>query len=205
MFSTSTVRPPKCVMTSPGRSADPDGMFSAAATNPVTRDLTPSGPSADMAAITAAPPAMSVFISFMPSAGLSDSPPLSNVMPLPASTMCSWAPAGAYPSSIRRGGEADPDPTAIRPPNPCAASSPASHTRAVSPAPAATAAAWSASQAGVLRADGVFVRSRASATAPATVRAAATASGCPSGPDTSSRTSPGGSPWSGSSRFCEKR
>jgi len=28
-------------MTSPGRSADPDGMFSAAATNPVTRDLTP--------------------------------------------------------------------------------------------------------------------------------------------------------------------
>ena len=31
---------------------------------------------------------MSVFISFMPSVGLSDSPPLSNVMPLPTSTTC---------------------------------------------------------------------------------------------------------------------
>ena len=180
-------------------------MFSAAATNPVTRDVTPSRPSADMAAITAAPPAMSVFICFMPSAGLSDSPPLSNVMPLPTSTMCSRAPAGAYPSSISRGGEADPCPTAMRPPNPCAASSSASHTRAVSPAPAATATAWAASQAGVLRADGVFVRSRASATAPATVLAAATASGCPSGPSSSSRTSPGGSVWSASSRFWDQR
>ena len=83
-------------------------MFSAAATSPVTRDATPSRPSADMAAITAAPPAMSVFICTMPSGGLSDSPPLSNVMPLPTSTMCSCAPAGAYPSSISRGGEADP-------------------------------------------------------------------------------------------------
>jgi hypothetical protein len=42
-------------MTSPGRSADPDGMFSAAATSPVTRDWTPSRARADMTAITTAP------------------------------------------------------------------------------------------------------------------------------------------------------
>ena len=69
-------------------------MFSAAATRPVTRALTPRAESADMTAITAPPPAMSVFISFMPSVGLSDSPPLSNVMPLPTSTTCRSAPAG---------------------------------------------------------------------------------------------------------------
>jgi len=71
--------------------AEPDGMFSAAAIKPVTRAVAPSSASADMAAITAAPPAMSVFMSFMPSAGLSESPPLSNVMPLPTST--TWVPA----------------------------------------------------------------------------------------------------------------
>jgi hypothetical protein len=73
--------------------AVPDGMFSAAATRPVTLARTPSRPSADIAPITAAPPAMSVFISFMPSLGFSDSPPLSKVMPLPISTTC----RGAFP------------------------------------------------------------------------------------------------------------
>ncbi len=82
------------MITSPTRTAEPDGMFSAAATRPVTRVRTPSADSADMAAITAAPPAMSVFISCMPSLGLSDSPPLSKVMPLPTSTTCRSAPGG---------------------------------------------------------------------------------------------------------------
>ncbi len=63
-------------------------MFSAAATSPVTLWETPSFASADMAAITAAPPAMSVFMVFMPSFGFSESPPLSKVMPLPTSTTC---------------------------------------------------------------------------------------------------------------------
>ena len=82
-------------MTSPGRIADPDGMFSAAAISPVTRARTPSAPSADITAITAAPPAMSVFISFIPSLGFRDSPPLSNVIPLPTRTTCAAAPSGA--------------------------------------------------------------------------------------------------------------
>ena len=91
MFSTSTVRPPKVLMTSPGRIADPDGMFSAAPIRPVTRARTPSAGRADIAAITAAPPAMSDFICFIPSLGFRDSPPLSNVIPLPARTMCASA------------------------------------------------------------------------------------------------------------------
>ena len=69
-------------------------MFSAAATRPVTRTGAPSVARADMVAMTAAPPAMSVFISFMLSLGFSDRPPLSNVMPLPISTTCRCGCAG---------------------------------------------------------------------------------------------------------------
>ena len=62
---------------------------------------------------------MSVFICFMPSAGLRDSPPLSKVMPLPIEDdVPVRRRAGCSRSSIRRGGLADPDPTASRPPNP---------------------------------------------------------------------------------------
>ena len=88
------VRPPKWVITSPGRIAEPEGMFSAVATRPVTRTAARRPASADMAAITAAPPAMSVFMAFMPSFGLSESPPLSNVMPLPTRTTWVRAPGG---------------------------------------------------------------------------------------------------------------
>ncbi len=69
-------------------------MFSAAGTRPVTLARTPSRPRADIAPITAAPAAMSVFMVFMPSVGFSDRPPLSNVMPLPISTTCRSACAG---------------------------------------------------------------------------------------------------------------
>jgi hypothetical protein len=44
-------------------------------------------PSACIAPSTAAPPDMSYFIFSMPSAGLSEMPPVSNVMPLPAIAM----------------------------------------------------------------------------------------------------------------------
>ena len=91
------------VMMSPGRIAEPDGMFSAAATSPVTRARTPSARSADITAITAAPPAMSVFISFMPSLGFRDSPPLSNVIPFQARTTCAWA-ASAGPAAAPESG-----------------------------------------------------------------------------------------------------
>ena len=63
-----------------------DHMFSAAHTNPVTRTWTPRSRSEDMVAITEPPPVMSRFIVAIDSRGLSDSPPVSNVMPLPTST-----------------------------------------------------------------------------------------------------------------------
>ena len=52
---------------------------------------------ARMAPIIVAPPAMSYFIFSMPSAGLMEMPPVSNVMPLPTSpsTGFSDAPAGS--------------------------------------------------------------------------------------------------------------
>jgi hypothetical protein len=61
-------------------------MFSAIGTRAVTFTPTPSAANAVMVAMTAAPPAMSVFMLIMPSGGLMDRPPLSNVMPLPTST-----------------------------------------------------------------------------------------------------------------------
>ena len=48
-----------------------------------------------MAARTAAAPDMSVFMVFIESGGLSDSPPESKVMPLPTRTTSPEAPLGA--------------------------------------------------------------------------------------------------------------
>ena len=80
---------------------------------------------------------MSVFIAIIPSDGLSEMPPVSNVMPLPTRTTCgSRSPRevlGAYVSSTSRGGRTEPMPTARIPPKPWAASSASSRTRTVTP------------------------------------------------------------------------
>ena len=74
----------------------PLGMFSTSGTYPVTRVFTPRSASVDIAAITAAPPDMSVFIVSMPPAVLSDRPPESNTTPLPTSASAlPRAPDGA--------------------------------------------------------------------------------------------------------------
>ncbi len=83
---TSEVRPPKWVITSPGRIAEPLTEFSAAGTRPTTRTGQSTSRSAAMVAMTAPPPLMSRFIVSMPSLGLMSRPPLSKVMPLPTST-----------------------------------------------------------------------------------------------------------------------
>ena len=112
---------------------------------------------------------MSLRISFMPSRGLIEMPPVSNVMPLPTSTTCRVAPGGCQDSSTRRGGVAEPPPTARMPPKPSAASCSGSRTVTVRPGRvAASATTWSANQAGFFIDDGVLVRSRASQTARAT-------------------------------------
>ena len=69
-----------------------------------------------MAASTAAAPPMSDFIVSIALAGLSDRPPESKVIPLPASTSARLAPGGAYSSRTSRGGWTDPCPTPRMPP-----------------------------------------------------------------------------------------
>lgn len=115
---------------------------------------------------------MSLRMSFMPSRVLIEMPPVSNVIPLPIRTTCRPAPAGCQDSSTSRGGVAEPPPTARMPPNPSASSRAGSRTVTVRPGqPAASATTCFANQAGFFTDDGVFVRSRASQTAAATVRA----------------------------------
>ena len=70
-------------------------MFSAIGAYAVTATAGRSAATASMVAATAAAPAMSHFISHMPCACLMDTPPLSNVMPLPTSATCRAAsPSG---------------------------------------------------------------------------------------------------------------
>ena len=69
--------------------------------------------SPDTAASTAAAPPMSDFIVSIDFGGLSDSPPESNVMPLPTSTtvLAASAGCGVYASRASRGGCTEPWPT----------------------------------------------------------------------------------------------
>jgi hypothetical protein len=95
VLSTSTVVPLRMVTTSPGLMARPLGMFSVSGSSPTTRTGASSARRADMAASTAAAPDMSVFMVIIPSAVLMDSPPESNVTPLPTSATVA---AGGPPS-----------------------------------------------------------------------------------------------------------
>ena len=94
---TSTVLPLALNSTSPGLIARPPGMFSVAGTIPTTRVGALRSAMARIAHATAAPPAMSSFIRSIPSAGLMEMPPVSNVMPLPTSpsTGLAGAPTGS--------------------------------------------------------------------------------------------------------------
>ncbi len=69
------------------------------------------------AAITAAEPLMSNFISSIAPGSLSEMPPVSNVMPLPTSTMGAFGAFGPlYSMTMKRGGTALPWVTARRHP-----------------------------------------------------------------------------------------
>ena len=86
--------------------ARPPGMFSVVGTTPMTRIGAFSAAMARIAHTTAAPPAMSSFIRSMPSAGLIEMPPVSNVMPLPTSpsTGRRRRAGGSWRITISRGG-----------------------------------------------------------------------------------------------------
>ena len=68
---------------SPGFCALPPGMFSVEGTTQITLTVGFNAAMARMAPSIAAPPAMSYFIFSMPSAGLMEMPPVSNVTALP--------------------------------------------------------------------------------------------------------------------------
>ena len=74
------------VTTSPGLIAPPSGMFSHAGIRPTTLIAGLSSARLRNTPSTLAAPHMSNFISSMAAAGLSEIPPVSNVMPLPTRT-----------------------------------------------------------------------------------------------------------------------
>ena len=80
---TSMVWPDIEVTMSPGRCAVPDGMFSTSPTMPTALTLALRAASACIRPMTTPAPAMSHFMSSMPSAGLIEMPPVSKVTPLP--------------------------------------------------------------------------------------------------------------------------
>ena len=85
VLRTSTVLPFRMVRTSPTRVASPPVMLSVIGRKPSTRTFAPSVAMARNAPSTAAAPPMSPFMPTMASAGFSERPPESNVMPLPTS------------------------------------------------------------------------------------------------------------------------
>jgi len=85
VFVTSIVLPFSAVMMSPGRYERPPGMFSQDGTTASTLTGSPSSAIAPIAARTAPPPPMSVFISSMRLAGFREIPPESKVIALPTS------------------------------------------------------------------------------------------------------------------------
>ncbi len=95
--------------TSPGFVARPDGMFSQAATRPITLTFAFSSATARSTPKTLAAPHMSNFIWSISAAGLIEMPPVSNVMPLPTSTtgFCFFG-LPRYSNTMNRGGSSLP-------------------------------------------------------------------------------------------------
>src|SRR6266508_6232239 len=165
VLRTSEVLPPRWCRTSPGRSAVPLGRFSDDGIAAITFTRGFSSAMARRAARTAAAPPMSAFIHSMPLASLIESPPESNVMPLPVSAMggSAFLPP-AYVISMSRGGFSLPCPTPRTPPNPPFSRSDLLQIFTSRPVSLAILVASLARKSGVASPAGVFTRSRAQAT-----------------------------------------
>ncbi|MDT4837404.1 hypothetical protein FQZ97_711350 [compost metagenome] len=122
------VRPAMLVTTSPGLLALPLGRFSQAGIRPTTSSGSSSSARARNEPSTLAAPHMSYFISSMVAAGLSEMPPVSNVMPLPTSTTgprAAFAPflaalLPAWRSTMKRSASSEPRATDRNEPMPSA-------------------------------------------------------------------------------------
>jgi len=95
-------------MTSDGRVAVFDGIFSASAAQASTATGSFNSAIASSAPITDAAPVISPFISSILRAGLSAIPPESNVIPLPTYAKLRLAFDGLYERETKRGGFAEP-------------------------------------------------------------------------------------------------
>ena len=158
----SIVLPFMARSTSPGLVAEPDGMFSVAATSPCTSTGGRSRGSTLRTPRTAAAPDMSPFMRTMPSAVLRSSPPESNVMPLPISAIRRRAvPRGTYARWMNRGGSTLPRLTPRNAPMPIFSQAARSKTRTRRPASRAMARAASARAVAVTWFAGSLMRSRA--------------------------------------------
>ena len=80
---TSTVSPFIDLITSPGRVAFPDGIFSTKPTTPTTLAFALRRASVFIAPATTPAPPISIVISSMPAAGFNEIPPVSKTTPLP--------------------------------------------------------------------------------------------------------------------------
>ena len=118
VFNTSMVFPESVLMTSPGRCAFDEGMFSAIQVIAVTLPSYPVAASASIVPKTVAEPPMSYFISSMFAPGLREIPPVSKVIPLPTSIGPRPFLSEFISKITIQGLRADPIPTATRPPIP---------------------------------------------------------------------------------------
>src|SRR5690625_7193279 len=98
-------------MTSPGRVASPEGIFSANGRKAVTLTGISSFAAAIVAPATAAEPPISEIMSHMPAPGLIEIPPVSKVIPLPTNATDFLAFFGLLLKGNRRGRRADHRPT----------------------------------------------------------------------------------------------
>ena len=147
---------------SPGRVAEPLGMFSTRPSRQLTRFLMPSRATAVIAPCIVAAPAMSYFIFSIDPAGLSDRPPVSNVPPLPTRNRCesTIASLGFQVRRTSRGGRSEPLDTLRSEPAPRASSPVSSSTSTSNPAASPIDSAISANSTGPRSFAGMSTRRR---------------------------------------------
>ena len=174
---TSIVLPFIACTMSPGRVAEPLGMFSTRPSRQLTRCLMPSRAIAVIAPSIVAAPAMSYFIFSIDCAGLRDRPPVSNVTPLPTRNRCESpvASLGFQARRTSRGGRAEPLATLRSEPAPSASSPASSSTSTSSPAAWPIDSAMSANSTGPRSFAGMSTRRRVRFTDSPTIRPASNA------------------------------
>ena len=178
---TSTVSPFIVVITSPGRVALPEGMFSTIPTSPTTFALALRSASVRITPETTPAPPMSMVMSSMPAPGLRLMPPVSKTTPLPTSAR--GAASSAPPShriTTTFDGLSDPWPTDKSVRIPSFASSSSSRTSTFRPK-LSISASRSAKLVVVRILAGALVRSRVMKAPSATAMSGAAASQASSG------------------------